>query len=63
MAYRNDISAPEYLRDNSPQFRIKKATNPLRQQEGFISFGLRENPTQSIREIAETQQVWDKEKN
>jgi hypothetical protein len=63
MAYRNDISAPESLRDNSPQFKIKKIANPLRQQEGFVNFGLKENPTQSIREIAETQQVWDVEKN
>jgi hypothetical protein len=30
MAYRNDISAPEHLRDTSPQFKIKKAINPLR---------------------------------
>ena len=62
-AYRNDISMPENLRDNSPQFKIQKVSNPLRQQEGFVNFGLRENPTQSIREIAQTQQVWDPESN
>ena len=62
-AYRNDISMPEYLRDNSPQFKIQKVANPLRQQEGFVNFGLRENPTQSIREIAQSQQVWDPETN
>jgi len=52
MAYRNDISMPETLRDKSPQFKIKKIANPLRQQEGFVSYGLKESPKQSIREIA-----------
>lgn len=61
MAYRNDISMPEYLRDNKPQFKIEKVQNPLRQQSGFVTFGLKENPTQSIREIAQTQLVEDPE--
>jgi len=45
---------PEYLRDKSPQYNIQKVSNPLRQQSGFVDFGLKENPTQSIREIAQT---------
>ena len=62
-AYRNDISMPESLRDNSPQFEIQKVSNPLRQQEGFVTFGLKEDPTQSIREIAQTQHTFDPETN
>lgn len=61
MAYRNDISMPETLRDNRPQFKIGKVANPLRQQSGFVNFDLKENPTMSIREIAQTQQVYDPE--
>lgn len=62
-AYRNDISMPEYLRDKSPQYNIQKVSNPLRQQSGFVDFGLKENPTQSIREIAQTQKVWNPDTN
>lgn len=58
-AYRNDISMPENLRDNRPQFKIEKVKNPLRQQSGFVDFGLKENPTQSIREIAQSQLLED----
>jgi hypothetical protein len=30
MAYRNDITMPETLRDKKPQFKIEKIANPLR---------------------------------
>jgi hypothetical protein len=43
---------PEALRDKGSQFKIGKVANPLRQQSGFVTFGLKENPTMSIREIA-----------
>ena len=61
--FRGNITAPEHLRESGPEFKIEKVNNPLRQQEGFVTIGLKESPTMSVREIAQTQQVWDPETN
>lgn len=59
--FRDDIFAPETLKNKKdvPEFVINKVQNPLRQQESFINFGVKEKPTRSVREIAETQPVFD----
>ena len=57
--FRGNITAPEQLKESGPEFKIEKVKNPLRQQEGFVTFGIKENPTQSVREIAQTQNVND----
>lgn len=61
--FRGNITAPDYLKESGPEFKIEKVNNPLRQQEGFVTIGLKENPTMSIREIAQSQQLWDSETN
>lgn len=61
--FRGNITAPEHLKEQGPEFKIEKVQNPLRQQEGFVTLGLKENPTMSVREIAQTQQVWNPETN
>ena len=61
--FRGNITAPEHLKEKGPEFKIEKVSNPLRQQAGFVSIGLKENPTMSIREIAQAQQTWDPETN
>ena len=61
--FRGNITAPEHLKESGAEFKIEKVNNPLRQQEGFVSIGLKENPTMSVREIAQAQQVWDPETN
>lgn len=59
--YKGNLLAPEELREKRPEYKIQKTQNPLRQQEGFVNFGLKEEPTQSVREIAQTQLVYDPE--
>ena len=59
--YKGDFLAPKNLVNEEPEFKIEKTRNPLRQQEGFVSWGLRENPTRTSREIAQTQLTQDPE--
>lgn len=58
--FRDDIFAPKELRGSEePEFKIQKVANPLRQKESFVNFGIKENPTMSVREIAESNPVFD----
>lgn len=59
--FRDDIFAPEELKNkkDTPEFIISKVQNPLRQQESFVNFGIKEKPTQSVREIAQTKPTFD----
>ena len=62
-AFRDDIFAKSAKRTNQAETFITKLPNPNRQQMGFVSNKIMENPTQSIREIAQNQLVWDGETN
>lgn len=58
--FRNDLFAPSTLKsDKKPEFNITKIANPLRQQKGFVDFGITEQPTQSVRELAEANVQYD----
>lgn len=59
--FRNDIFAPKELKnqENYPEFKIQKVANPLRQKQSFVNFGIQEEPTMSVREIAESNPVFD----
>lgn len=59
--FRDDIFAPKELRGDSekPEFKIQKIANPLRQKQSFVNFGIKEDPTMSVREIAESNPVFD----
>ena len=59
--FKNDIFAPKELRNQEDQseFKIQKVANPLRQKQSFINFGIQEEPTMSVREIAESNPVFD----
>ena len=60
-AFRDDIFAKSAKRTNQSETFITKMPNPNRQQMGFVSNNIMENPSQSIREIAQNQLVWDGE--
>lgn len=60
-AFRDDIFAKSAKRTNQSETLITKLPNPNRQQMGFVSNNIMENPSQSIREIAQNQLVWDGE--
>lgn len=62
-AFRDDIFAKSAKRTNESETFITKIANPNRQQIGFVSNNIKENPTQSVREIAQNQLVWDGETN
>lgn len=62
-AFRDDIFAKSAKRTNQLETFITKMPNPNRQQIGFVSNNIMENPSQSIREIAQNQLVWDGETN
>ena len=62
-AFRDDIFAKSAKRTNQSETFITKMPNPNRQQIGFVSNNIMENPSQSIREIAQNQLVWDGETN
>lgn len=57
--YRGDIFAPEERRKpkDEPEIEIKRIQNPFRQQMGFVTTGMSEDPTKSIREIAQSSNV------
>ena len=57
--YRNDIFAPANLRSQGPESKVTKVANPLRRQKGLINFGIEEEPTKSVREIAEANVQYD----
>lgn len=58
--FRDDIFAPKELKGSEePEFKIQKVANPLRQKESFVNFGIKEDPTMSVREIAESNPVFD----
>ena len=58
--FRDDIFAPKELRGGEqPEFEIQKVANPLRQKQSFVNFGIKEDPTMSVREIAEANPVFD----
>lgn len=59
--FRNDIFAPKELKnqEDKPEFKIQKVANPLRQKQSFVNFGIQEEPTMSVREIAESNPVFD----
>lgn len=59
--FRNDIFAPKELKnqEDQPEFKIQKVANPLRQKQSFVNFGIQEEPTMSVREIAESNPVFD----
>lgn len=57
--YRNNIYAPEENKQKEEEYYIKREINPLRQSKGLIHPNdVQESPL-SIREIAQTQKVWD----
>ena len=62
-AFRDDIFAKSAKRTNQSETFITKMPNPNRQQIGFVSNNIMENPSQSVREIAQNQLVWDGETN
>lgn len=62
-AFRDDIFAKSAKRTNQSETFITKMPNPNRQQIGFVSNNIMENPKQSVREIAQNQLVWDGETN
>ena len=51
--YRNDIFAPDTLKNKEEESKITKIANPLRKQSGLVNFGVSEDPTRSVRELAE----------
>lgn len=57
--YRNDIFAPDTLKDKEPEFTISKVANPLRVQKGFVDFGISGEPNKSVRELAEANVQFD----
>ena len=57
--YRNDIFAPDNLKNKEAEFSISKVANPLRKQKGFVDFGISEEPTKSVRELAEANVQYD----
>lgn len=59
--FRENIFAPETLKQpkDAPEFQIQRVANPLRQQQSFVSFGVQEAPTKSLREIAESKPTFD----
>ena len=57
--YRNDIFAPNTLKSKEPEYKITKVANPLRKQKSFIDFGISEEPTKSVRELAEANIQFD----
>lgn len=62
-AFRDDIFAKSAKKTNQSETFITKLPNPNRQQMGFVSNNIMENPKQSVREIAQNQLVWDGETN
>lgn len=57
--YRNNIYAPAENRNTEIEYSIKREANPLRQSRGLIHANdVQESPL-SVREIAQTQKVWD----
>lgn len=57
--YRNDIFAPDTLKNKEPEYKITKVANPLRKQKSFVDFGVSEEPTKSVRELAEANIQFD----
>ena len=62
-AFRDDVFAKSAKRTNESETYITKIANPNRQQIGFVSNNIKENPKQSVREVAQNQLVWDGESN
>ena len=62
-AFRDDIFAKSANRSNESETFITKIANPNRQQIGFVSNNIKENPKWSVREVAQNQLVWDGESN
>ena len=58
----HNFTAPEELRADKPEFDIVKNPNPFKGLVGLESFGLTTDPTQSLREQAESHKIWDSEK-
>ena len=57
--YRNDIFAPDTLKNTKEESKVTKIMNPLRKQKGFVNFGISEEPTKSVRELAEANVQYD----
>lgn len=57
--YRNDIFAPDTLKNKGEESKITKVANPLRKQKGFVNFGVSEDPVRSVRELAEANVQYD----
>ena len=57
--YRNDIFAPDTLKNKGEESKITKVANPLRKQRGFVNFGVSEDPVRSVRELAEANVQYD----
>ena len=58
--HRDNIFAPKQTLRSGPDLGAPiKIINPLKQQGGIVELGKLEDPTQSVREIAESQQVFD----
>ena len=57
--YKGDILAPKELRIQGPEFAIIKTANPKRQKISVTGFNSYSAPTQSDREIAESNLVYD----
>jgi len=61
-AFRDDIFAKSGTKNKGSETFITKIANPNRQTIGFVSSNIMEAPTQSVREVAQAQKVWNGEK-
>lgn len=59
--FRDNIYAPKEQRtpDNVLMYQMHRTSNPARNQQGVIRIDLKNENPLSLREIAETQRVWD----
>ena len=61
-AFRDDIFSKSSNKQKGAETWTVKIANPNKQTIGFVSSNIMEAPTQSVREIAQAQLVWDGEK-
>lgn len=57
--FRDNLFVPEEKRRKGPDFIVTKVANPLRQTTGFQTFNVREESDWTMREIGETNKVYD----
>ena len=58
--FRDNMFAPQNQKDMGPQYEMEKTMdNPLRKVIGFSGANIEDEPTQSVREIAEQEPFFD----